>query len=247
VDPLANLVAWLIDPAHWQGPNGVPIRLLEHLQLTAIALVVAGLIALPIGLVLGHTGRGGFLAVSAANLGRAIPSYALLLIFFPIFGFGLEAPVLALVLLSLPPILTNTFVGMREVDRDMVEAARGMGMTARQLLAGIELPAALPVILTGVRTAAVQAVATATLAALIAGGGLGRYIVDGFALRGPEGQGRLLAGALLVALLALGTERLFTFLQGRLVSPGLQLTGMRELRAEHPDMADPRPADGFIS
>jgi osmoprotectant transport system permease protein len=237
VDPVAQLIAWLTDPANWQGPNGVPIRLLEHLQLTAIALIVAGLIALPVGLVLGHTGRGGFLAVSAANLGRAIPSYALLLIFFPIFGFGLEAPVLALVLLSLPPILTNTFVGMREVDRDMVEAARGMGMTARQLLAGIELPAALPVILTGVRTAAVQAVATATLAALIAGGGLGRYIVDGFALRD---EGRLLAGALLVALLALATERFFTFLQGRLVSPGIQLTGARELRAEHPDMADPR-------
>jgi osmoprotectant transport system permease protein len=244
MDPLSRLVAWLADPANWQGPNGVPIRLLEHLQLTAIALVLAGLIALPIGLILGHTGRGGFLAVSAANLGRAIPSYALLLIFFPIFGFGLEAPVLALVLLSLPPILTNTFVGMREVDRDMVEAARGMGMSARQLLVGIEVPAALPVILTGVRTAAVQAVATATLAALIAGGGLGRYIVDGFALR-LQGQGRLLAGALLVALLALATERFFTFLQGRLVSPGLQLTGMRELRAEQPDMAHPRPADGI--
>jgi osmoprotectant transport system permease protein len=228
VDPVEQLVAWLTDPANWQGPNGVPVRLLEHLQLTAIALVVAGLVALPIGLVLGHTGRGGFLAVSAANLGRAIPSYALLLIFFPIFGFGLEAPVLALVLLSLPPILTNTFVGMREVDRDMVEAARGMGMTARQLLAGIELPAALPVILTGVRTAAVQAVATATLAALIAGGGLGRYIVDGFALRD---EGRLLAGALLVALLALATERFFTFLQGRLVSPGLQVQGPERPRA----------------
>jgi osmoprotectant transport system permease protein len=230
MDPVARLIAWLTDPANWQGPNGVPIRLFEHLQLTAIALVIAGLIALPIGLILGHTGRGGFLAVSAANLGRAIPSYALLLIFFPIFGFGLEAPVLALVLLSLPPILTNTFVGMREVDRDMVEAARAMGMTARQLLAGIELPAALPVILTGVRTAAVQAVATATLAALIAGGGLGRYIVDGFALR-VQGQGRLLAGALLVALLALATERFFTFLQGRLVSPGLHVQGPERPRA----------------
>ena len=203
MDPVAQLIAWLTDPANWQGPNGVPIRLLEHLQLTAIALVIAGLIALPVGLVLGHTGRGGFLAVSAANLGRAIPSYALLLIFFPIFGFGLEAPVLALVLLSLPPILTNTFVGMREVDRDMVESARGMGMTARQLLAGIELPAALPVILTGVRTAAVQAVATATLAALIAGGGLGRYIVDG---RSVQDNVTMFAGALVVALLSVATE-----------------------------------------
>ena len=238
MEAIGELITWLTDPANWQGPNGVPIRLLEHLQLTGIALLIAGLIALPIGLFLGHTGRGGVLVVGAANIGRALPSYALLLIFFPIFGFGLEAPVLALVLLSIPPILTNTFVGMREVDREMVEAGEGMGMTALQLVARLELPAARPVILAGIRTAAVQAVATATLAALIAGGGLGRYIVDGFALRD---DGRLLAGALFVALLAIATERLFTVLQGRLVSVGLQGTGSRELRAQHPDMVEAAP------
>jgi osmoprotectant transport system permease protein len=139
--------------------------------------------------------------------------------FFPIFGLGFGTAFPALVLLAIPPVLTNTYVGLRDVDRDTVEAARGMGMTEWQLLRSVELPIALPVIVAGARTAAVQVVATATLAALVAGGGLGRYIVDGFAL---QDDGRLLGGAILVALLALATERLFTLVERRLVSPGLR-------------------------
>jgi osmoprotectant transport system permease protein len=235
---LDQVVAWFADPARWSGPDGIPVRLLEHLRYTGIAVGISLLIALPLGLALGHTGRGGFLAVGAANIGRALPSYALLLIFFPIFGFGDEAPILALVLLSIPPILTNTFVGMREVDRDLVEAGRGVGMTELQVLRGVELPAAMPVILAGIRTSAVQAVATATLAALVAGGGLGRYIVDGFAL---QDYGRLVGGAILVALLAVLTERAFALLERAAVPRGVRTDTARGLRAQLPDMASPKP------
>ncbi len=210
---------WFGDPARWTGPDGIPNRLVEHVALSGAAVIVALAIALPIGLYIGHTGRGAIVAIGAANLGRAVPSYALLLMFFPFFGLGFGTAFPALVLLAIPPILTNTYVGLRDVDRDTVEAARGMGMTERQVLRIVELPIALPVIVAGARTAAVQVVATATLAALVAGGGLGRYIVDGFAL---QDYSRLLGGAILVALLALATERLFTLVERRLVSPGLR-------------------------
>jgi osmoprotectant transport system permease protein len=180
-------------------------------------MLVAMLVALPLGLLIGHTGRGGLLAVGVANLGRAIPSYALLLVFLPIFGLGDEAAFPALVLLAIPPILVNAYVGLREVDADLIEAGRGMGMTELQLLTRVEVPAAAPVIVAGLRTAAVAVVATATLAALVAGGGLGRYIADGFGLRD---EARLVAGAILVALLALVVERGFTFVERRTLLPG---------------------------
>jgi osmoprotectant transport system permease protein len=219
---LVRLVAdWFGDPGRWTGSDGIPNRLIEHIGLSGAVLIVALAIALPVGLYIGHTGRGAIIAIGAANLGRAVPSYALLLMFFPLFGLGFGTAFPALVLLAIPPILTNTYVGLRDVDRDTVEAARGMGMTEWQLLRSVELPIALPVVVAGARTAAVQVVATATLAALVAGGGLGRYIVDGFAL---QDDGRLLGGAILVALLALATERLFTLVERRLVSPGLRGT-----------------------
>jgi osmoprotectant transport system permease protein len=219
--PLEELVAWLTDPANWQGPGGVIARVIEHVWLSALALGVALLVALPIGLYVGHTGRAGSAAVNVAGIGRAIPSYALLILFFPIFGFGLVAPLLALVLLAIPPILANVYVGLRGVDREVVEAGRGMGMREREVLTGVELPAALPVIIAGTRSAAVAIVATATLAALIGGGGLGRLIVDGFALRD---EGMLLAGATLVAALAILVERVFTVTERRLVPAGLRST-----------------------
>jgi osmoprotectant transport system permease protein len=220
VDGIIGAFGWLGDPAHWQGPTGIPTRLVEHVELSALSIVVALAIALPIALYTGHTGRGGALAVNVAGVGRAIPSYALLIVFFPIFGFGLLTPLLALVLLSIPPVLANTYVGLRGVDREVIDAARGMGMGEWQVLARVELPTALPLIIAGVRTAAVAAVATATLAALIAGGGLGRFIVDGFAL---QDQAMLVSGAVLVAVLAVATERLFTLAEIRLVSPGIRL------------------------
>jgi len=218
MDLLGQAVTWLADPSHWAGSNGVPVRLVEHVTLSGLTVVVGVAVALPLGLAIGHTGRGALLAVNVANLGRAIPSYALLLVLFPVFGLGFATAFPALLLLTLPPILTNTYIGIREVDRDMVDAGRGMGMGSLQILARVEVPIALPFIVAGVRTAAVQVVATATLAALVAGGGLGRYIVDGFAL---QDDGQLLAGGLLVAGLAIATERLLAAVERRVTSPGL--------------------------
>lgn len=220
MDLLEQAVAWLAVPAHWAGANGVPVRLAEHITLAGLTVVVGVAVALPLGLAIGHTGRGALLAVNLANLGRAIPSYALLLVLFPVFGLGFAAAFPALLLLTLPPILTNTYIGIREVDRDMVDAGRGMGMGSLQILARVEVPIALPFIVAGIRTAAVQIVATATLAALVAGGGLGRYIVDGFAL---QDDGQLLAGGLLVAGLAIATERLLAAVERRVTSPGLRI------------------------
>jgi len=215
---IAQVVGWFTDPANWVGIDGIPNRLFEHVWLSALVVLVGSAIAIPAGLAIGHTGRGAFLAVSIANLGRAIPSYALLLIFFTFFGIGFATVFPALLLLTIPPILTSTYVGIREVDRDTVEAGRAMGMSELELLLGVELPIALPVIIAGVRIAAVQVVATATLAALVGGGTLGRFIVDGFALQQFD---QLIGGAILVAVLALLTERVFTFVEGGLVSPGL--------------------------
>lgn len=208
MDFLASVAAWFADPVHWQGEDGIPVRLLEHLQLSGLAVGIAAALALPVGLYLGHTGRGAFVAVNVANLGRALPSLALIalgLVFSIGLGLGLGfwPTLFALVPLALPPILTNTYVAVRAVDRDTVEAARGMGLRESQILRQVELPLALPLILGGLRTASVNVVATATLGALVAGGALGRYIVDGLALQEYE---RLFAGALLVALLAIATE-----------------------------------------
>jgi osmoprotectant transport system permease protein len=215
--PMNGVVAWFLDPANWTGTSGIPNRTIEHLQLSVLAVLIAALVAIPIGLLIGHTGRGAVATVAIGNLGRAIPSYVLLVIFVPILHIGFTNALAALVFLAIPPILINTYAGMRGVDRDMVEAGRGMGMTELQLLRRVELPLALPVVIAGLRVAAVAVVATATLAALVGGGALGRYIVDGFALRDTP---QLVAGAILVALLAVATERAFSLVERLAVSPG---------------------------
>ncbi len=211
MDLLAQVVSWFTNPAHWQGANGVPLRVLEHVEAAGLSVLVAACIALPVGLVVGHTGRGAFVVTSVANLGRALPSFALLLMLIPI-AVDLQLdfstwPILgAMVLLAIPPMITNAHAGMREVDRDLVEAARGMGMNGLQVLLRVELPLALPVILTGTRLAAVQVVATYTLGAVAGGGGLGRYIYDGFAT---QDTALMIAGAALVALLSIATDVAF--------------------------------------
>ncbi|MFI9802919.1 ABC transporter permease [Streptomyces sp. NPDC052301] len=199
---------WLADPAHWSGDDGVRHRLLQHLMLTVVCLIVSCLIALPVALVLGHLGRGGALAVNLSNIGRAVPTFAVLvlLLLTPVGRWGEGPTVVALVLFAVPPLLTNAYVGVREVDRNVVQAARGTGMTGRQLLFHVELPLSLPLILNGVRIAAVQLVATATIAALAGGGGLGRIITAGFNLASTP---MVVAGALLVAVFALVVEGLF--------------------------------------
>ncbi|MFI8244002.1 ABC transporter permease [Streptomyces sp. NPDC085866] len=199
---------WLADPAHWSGDDGVWHRLLQHLLLTVVCLVISCLIALPVALVLGHLGKGGALAVNISNVGRAVPTFAVLvlLLLTPVGRWGEGPTVVALVLFAVPPLLTNAYVGMREVDRSVVQAARGMGMTGRQMLFHVELPLSLPMVLNGVRIAAVQLVATATIAALAGGGGLGRIITAGFNLASTP---MVVAGALLVAVFALIVEAVF--------------------------------------
>ncbi|MDF3298917.1 ABC transporter permease [Streptomyces tropicalis] len=199
---------WLTDPAHWSGADGVAHRLLQHVVLTAVCLAVACAIALPVALVLGHLGRGGALAVNISNIGRAVPTFAVLvlLLLTPVGNWGEGPTVVALVLFAVPPLLTNAYVGMREVDRGVVRAARGMGMTGRQSMLRVEVPLASPMILNGVRIAAVQLVATATIAALAGGGGLGRIITAGFNLASTP---QVVAGAVLVAALALVVEGVF--------------------------------------
>ncbi|WP_432099227.1 ABC transporter permease [Streptomyces sp. WAC 04229] len=199
---------WLTDPAHWPGENGITHRLVQHLVLTVVCLVVSCLIALPVALVLGHLGRGGALAVNVSNVGRAVPTFAVLvlLLLTPVGRWGEGPTVVALVLFAVPPLLTNAYVGMREVDRGVVQAARGMGMTGRQMLFRVELPLSLPMVMNGVRIAAVQLVATATIAALAGGGGLGRIITAGFNLASTP---QVVAGAVLVAAFALVVEGLF--------------------------------------
>lgn len=232
---VGQVASWFSDPANWSGTSGIPNRLFEHVWLSALVVVVGTAIAVPAGLVIGHTGRGSFVAITVANLGRALPSYSLLLIFFTFgFGIGFATAFPALLALTIPPILTSTYVAIREVDRDMIEAGRGIGMTEPQLLRRVELPIALPVIIGGIVIAAVQVVATATLAALVGGGGLGRYIVDGFALQQDD---QLVGGAIMVAALALLTQRLFTIADRALVSPGL--------RGQSPEPIPAGAAGGF--
>lgn len=208
----AAVVAWFGDPANWSGNDGIPNRLAEHLVLCVVSIAIALAVALPVGLYIGHTGRHAFVAQSVANVGRAVPSYALLAIVFPVtiaLSIGVSgnlafvATVVAMVLLAIPPIVTNTWAGVGGVDPDLREAARGLGLAGHQVLRGLEVPLALAIILTGVRIASVQVVATATLGAVFGGGGLGRYIVQGFARRD---DARLWAGALMVALLAIVVE-----------------------------------------
>ncbi len=221
---LFDVIAWLTAPEHWAGSNGIPTRIAEHLLLSGTTAVVAVLIALPIGVWCGHTGRGGFLAINIANLGRALPSLALLALMLPValslkLGLGFWPTFFALVPLGIPPVLTNSYVAIREVDRDIIEAARGMGLREGQVLRQVELPIGAPLIIAGVRNAAVAIVATATLGALVAGGGLGRYIVDGLAL---QEYPRLFVGALLVALLSIAVELVFGALERLVVSAGIR-------------------------
>jgi osmoprotectant transport system permease protein len=220
-------IAWLTSAENWTDPrNGILLRLWEHVTLAAAALLFATVIALPIGLWIGHTGRGAGGVIAVANIGRAVPSVGWLGIVFPIAlvalgraGIGFVPAVIALTALGIPPIVTNTYAGMREVDADLIEAGRGMGMRETEVVRRVEVPVAMPVILTGIRVSAVQIVATATLAAIVGGGTLGHFIVQGIFVRDLE---KVVGAAMLVALLAILTELAFTVIERRVVSPGLR-------------------------
>ncbi|HEX3791821.1 MAG TPA: ABC transporter permease [Pseudonocardiaceae bacterium] len=213
---------WLTDSAHWHGSDGVPVRVLEHLEYTGLALGLALVIGLPIGAIVGHTGRGGFLLVGLANYLRALPSVGLLVIAFVVIGLGLVPPIAALTVLALPPVLAGSYAGIQAVDPAVVDAAKGMGMRWYHVLFRVEIPNAMPLIFGGIRSAALQVVATATIAAEVALGGLGRFIIDGNAEHNETGFAQMAAGAVLVAVLALVVEGVFVLVQRLVVSPGLR-------------------------
>ncbi|GGS37671.1 ABC transporter permease [Streptomyces violaceus] len=211
--------AFFSDSAHWQGYDGIPARLGEHVQYTLEALLLAAAIGLPIGLVTGHYGRGGNALSLVATAGRALPSFGLLVLMTTLLGFGMLPVMIPLVILAVPPILVTTYEAMRSVDPSPVDAARGMGMHESRILFQVELPVALPLILSGLRSAAIQIVSTATIAAYVSLGGLGRYIVDGLYQRNYE---KVVGGATLVAVLALVTLALFWAAARIAVSPGVR-------------------------
>jgi osmoprotectant transport system permease protein len=214
--PIQQAVTWLNDPLNWTGPAGVLHRLGEHLWISAAAVAIGCLVAWPVGVWLGHVGRGGGAVVVLSNLTLAIPVLALLTILplTPI-GFGKPPVIIALAVFAVPPLLANAYTGVREVDPEVSEAARGMGLSGGQLLWRVELPLAVPYLAAGFRTAAVQVVATATLAAFVNGGGLGQIIGAGFGLQNP---GEIIAGGFLVAVLALLVEATLAVVQ-RAVTP----------------------------
>lgn len=241
MDFLAQVLAWFIAPEQWSGRDSIPVHLLGHLALSGTALLGGLLIALPIGIVIGHTGRGAGAAMALANVGRAIPSLAILGIVFPIslqlhLGFGFVPTVIALVALAIPPIVTTTHVALREVDRDLVEAGRGMGMGELQLLARVELPVAAGLMAAGIRTAAVQVVATASLGAVISADCLGFFVLKGIAI---QDRPQVFAAALMIGALSLLTELVFGWLQRIAAAPGRRSSTASRTRLE------PRPGTAF--
>lgn len=228
MDTIVEAFRWLTDSSNYSGDTGIPFRIYEHLQMSAQAVLLAALLALPVGMYVGHKRRFEFVAISVGNFGRALPSFGILGFAFVFTSnlpgtLGFWATFVTLTLLAIPPLLTNTYVGIKGVDPDTIEAAKGMGMTELEILRKLELPLSVPLIVGGARIAGVQVVATATLGALVAWGGLGRFIIDG---KSQGDSAQLLGGAILVALLAVLTEVAFSVLE-RLVSP----KGVRVKRA----------------
>jgi osmoprotectant transport system permease protein len=200
VNFLTQALSYLFTAGNWVGPVGLGVRTLEHLEYTAAAVAVSALVAIPVGLIVGHTGRGTVVVVSLVNALRALPTLGVLLLAVLLWGLGLVPPIVALMLLGVPPLLAGTYAGVSAVDRTVVDAARSMGMSELRVLFRVEVPNALPLILGGLRTATLQVVATATVAAYASLGGLGRYLIDGIQVR----QFHIaVVGALMVAALAL--------------------------------------------
>lgn len=216
---VVGFLEYVGNPASWTAPDGLLSRILEHTFYTVLALAVAALVALPVGLLIGHTNRGSFLALNLANGARALPTLGVLILVALATTIGLGPVMVALVILGIPPILASTYAGIRNVAPDVVDAARGMGMTEREILWGVEVPIALPLIFSGLRAATLQIVSTATIAAIVALGGLGRPLLDSLALRDyPEAM----AAALLVAALAIAFDLFFAALTRVVVSPGVR-------------------------
>jgi osmoprotectant transport system permease protein len=221
---LHEVFVWFNDPLNWSGQDGVPVRVLQHLILSVGAVLIAAAVAVPGGALLGRSRLRGTVLINLANVGRAIPSFAVLVLGVIWLGLGSTPVLITLTLLALPPIFVFTFTALRGVDRAIVESARGMGMTESRLLRRVQLPVARPLILSGLRLSSAAVIATATLAALIGGGGLGRLIVDGFSTRDfPQ----VFAGTVLVVGLVALSEAFFSALGWLTVSPGIRTAGQR--------------------
>ncbi|MGP4917406.1 Glycine betaine ABC transport system permease protein [Corynebacterium xerosis] len=214
-NPYLEAFAWLGDPTHWSGPSGIPMRTLEHLGYTVLGVAVAALIAIPLGLFVGHTGIGKGIAVTAAGAARALPTLGLVTLFALMVGIGLTAPMLAFVILAIPSLLAGASSAVESADPATVDAARAQGMTEWQILTRVEVPLGMPLIVGGVRGATVQVVATAMLAAYVGNGGLGRYIFLGL---GSQDYPQMIAGSVLVIALALVLD-LALLLTQRLTMP----------------------------
>jgi osmoprotectant transport system permease protein len=210
---------WLTDPANWTGAAGIPLRTMEHLQYTGLTLLIAVAIAVPLGLYIGHTGRGQVAVVAVSGLLRALPTLGMLTLFVLLAGLGLMPPIWSLVLLAVPPLLAGTYSGIAAVDRSIVDSARSMGMTELQILFRVEVPNGMKVMFGGLRGATLQVVATAAVVAVINLGGLGRYLIDGLAL---GDYGRVFGGAVIIAVLALAVDGMIALAARFVISPGLQ-------------------------
>lgn len=219
--PMINYFAYLFDGTHWHlgGDSSIPDRLLQHIAYTLVAVALSAVIALPLGLLIGHTNRGASLVIGLSNLGRSLPTFGLVLLLVVLFGVYQWPVVAALVVLAVPPILAQTYAGIRSVDRSAVDAAVGMGMRPRQVLFQAELPMALPLIIGGLRSALLQVTATATIAAYASFGGLGRLLIDGLSR---NDYSQVFAGAVMVALLAIALDYLSAGVERLVVSPGVR-------------------------
>jgi len=214
--------AWLTSGQQWHGSDSIPLRVAQHLGYSGLSLLIAALIALPLGVAIGHSGRGAFLIVSLANIWRAIPTLGLLIMMVVYLGFSPLTWLIPLVALAIPPILVNAYEGVLGVDPDLTDAGRGMGMTGWQVLRRVEIPVAMPLIILGLRTGAIFVVATATIAAEIGTGGLGRFIIDGLASNQYD---QVAGGAALVVALALLVQFAFVGVRRLAVPAGLRQAG----------------------
>jgi osmoprotectant transport system permease protein len=230
-----DTIGWLSSPEQWAGPAGIPVRIAEHLQYTGLVMVIAVAIAVPVGLFVGHTGHGRIAVVALAGALRALPTLGLLTLFVLLAGIGLMPPIWALVILTVPPLLAGTYAGISSVDRDVVDAARAVGMTELQVLFRVEVPNGLQVIFGGFRTGLLQVIATVSVVAYINLGGLGRYLFDGLVL---SDFPQMFGGSLIIAALAIAVDLLLGPVQRLLTPPGLtiQPDGGRPAAA---DLTDP--------
>ncbi|MEJ1113190.1 ABC transporter permease [Paenarthrobacter sp. CCNWLY172] len=236
----AETIAWLTSPKNWTGSGGIPTRLMEHLQYSGLVFLIAAAIAVPIGLYIGHTGRGRVVAVAVAGALRALPTLGLLVLFALLAGSGLMPPVWALVILTVPPLLAGTYAGISSVDSTVVDAARAMGMTELQILFRVEVPNGLQVMFGGIRTAVLQVIATVSVVAYLPLGGLGRYLFDGLVL---QDFPRMLGGSLLIAGLAIAVDLILAGVQRLVISPGLTLDSSgRQKASDDPTATAPAGA-----